>query len=104
MALSEGSKGRILLKRMVILGMENFLDFLILGALIFISILLFSIVQSNEKSKKIYKDLVGLPSPRLAIFIILFFAVLMALGLIVGFGLELVINELKDLYNDIFFY
>ncbi len=58
---------------MVILGMENFLDFLILGALIFISILLFSIVQSNEKSKKIYTDLVGLPSPRVAIFIILFF-------------------------------
>ena len=84
--------------------MENFFDFLILGALIFISILLFSIVQSNEKSKKIYKVLVVLPSPRLAIFIILFFAVLMALGLIVGFGLELVINELKDLYNDIFFY
>lgn len=81
-----------------------FLNILILGALIFISILLLSIVYSNEKSKKIFEDWGGgLPPRRVLIFTIVFIAGCAAFGFIVSFGLEWVINAIKNLYNNIFF-
>jgi len=84
---------------MVILGMEIFFNILILATLIFISILLLSIVYSNEKSKKIFEDWGGgLPPRRVIIFTIGFFAVCIAFGLIGGFGVEWLINEIKDLF------
>ena len=84
---------------MVILGMEIFFNILILATLIFISILLLSIVYSNEKSKKIFEDWGGgLPPRRVLIFTIVFFAGCAAFGLIGGFGVEWLINEIKDLF------
>ncbi|MDC0037799.1 hypothetical protein OAJ30_03900 [Alphaproteobacteria bacterium] len=90
---------------MVILGMEIYINILILVVLIFISILLLSIVYSNEKSKKIFEDWGGgLPPRRLIFFSFVFFAVLGAFGYIVGFAVEWLIKEIITLYNNFSIY